>query len=99
MHLGHANVGFRHYLHSHMLHNFALARFNLGMIPPLILLSDLLQNNVISPAIHNVAIAVNCLLCIQQVQSIVSRTCLTMWLEIDHIYHVIPLEEECDNKI
>ena len=68
------------------------------MLPPLILLSVLLQNNVISPAIPNLAITVNCLLRIQHVQSIVSCTRLTRWLEIDHIYHDIPLEEEEDNK-
>ena len=83
---------------SHMHHNFALACFTLGLLPPLIMLSVLLQNNVISSAISNVVIAVNCLTRIQQVQSIVSCTHLTRWLEIDHIYHDITLEEEYDNK-
>ena len=98
MHLSQADVEFCQYLHSYMLQDVIIAHFTLGMLPPLILLSVLIQNNVIIPAIPNVAIAVNCLVHIQHAQSIVSRTYLSRWFEIDHLCHYFPLEEEEDNK-
>lgn len=80
-----------------MVAHCGAARSALRMLPPLILLSVLVQSNVITPAVPNAAIAISLLLRLQYAQYALNSTRLARWLRLDHQYHDIPLQEENDH--
>ena len=90
----HLAVGYRYYLQSDMVTYGIAARSALHMIPPLLLLSLLLQDDTITPAVPYVAIAVSFLLRVQYVQFALNTVSFARCFRLDHQYHDIPMEEE-----
>jgi len=95
MHLSHGEVGFRYYMQNFMAIYGGAARSSLSMLPPLILLSIIIRNNVLNPTtLNTAATATSFLLRIQCTNYIFNQNRFSRLIQQDHIYHDIPLEEE-----
>ena len=94
MHLSHADVGYRHILQNCIAFHGGAAYSALRFIPVLVVLSLLIQYDVISPNIPNIGIAINTLTLIQQAQYVWNQSRFVNLLRRDHEYFDIPIEEE-----
>ena len=94
MHLSHADVGYRHILQNCISYHGGAAYSALRFIPVLVVLSLLMQYDIISPNIPNIGIAINTLTLIQQAKYVWNQSRFVNLLRRDHEYFDIPIEEE-----